>query len=120
MDVTNTRRRALPSHISPLAAHNSWCFPRRRALTAAGSPDGEPPRARVGVEGRGGGVKRGGTGADNGRRSGERSLTGDDCGLGTACRRAWFASHPPELICEACCSWGYPPPAQRSAWRNVA
>lgn len=85
MDATNNP--AAGSAVSHLAPHNAWCFPRSRALTAAGSPDGEPTRARVGVEGRGGGVKRGGTGADNGRRSGEQSLSGDDGGVGAACRR---------------------------------
>lgn len=34
--------------------------------------------------------------------------------------RDWFLSHSPKLTCETRWSWGYPLPAQRSTWRNVA
>lgn len=46
MDITNTRRQALPSHISPPAAHSARCFAHHRAPTAAASPAGVTPLGR--------------------------------------------------------------------------
>lgn len=33
--------------------------------------------------------------------------------------RAWFESHSPKLICEACWRWGYTTPTKRSIGENV-